>query len=284
MWSMFENELQRINRVMGTESSPNLPDIFSRVPLDDFGSLLFDIPSQYPNIKSFFPSMVSEQAQKGWTGSHGEALLTLSLAFSKTMISGYSGITGNRIGDAKVLDFGCGWGRLIRFLYKYVPIDNIYGVDPWEESLKLCREHRVKGNLALSDWVPTSLPFEAKFDLIFAYSVFTHLSEKTAQVVLSTLRKYISENGVLLITIRPKEFWTFLMKGKQSQELINLHNEKGFAFIPQQHRAPVNGDITFGETSMSLAYIENNFPQWKIEAVECNLVNKYQVLVFLRPV
>ena len=284
MWFMFENEIQRINRMMGSDTSPNLPELFSRVPLDDFGSLLFDVPSHYPNIKSYFPSMVSEQDQKGWTGSHSKALLVLSLAFMKTMISGYSAITGSKIGDAKVLDFGCGWGRLIRFLYKYVPINNIYGVDPWDKSLKLCQEHGVKGNLALSDWVPTSLPFAVKFDFIFSYSVFTHLSEKTTQVILSTLRNYISEDGILLITIRPKEFWEFRLPGTQSRELIKTHDENGFAFVPQKNRAPVNGEVTFGDTSMSLAYIESNFPQWSIEAVECNADNKYQVLVFLKPV
>src|SRR5690242_126916 len=174
MWFMFEKELERINSLMESDASPNIPDLFKRIPLDDFGRLLNKVPPQYSNIKSYFPSMVTEQDQKGWTGSQGEALLVLSLAFMKTMISGYSAITGNRIGNAKVLDFGCGWGRLIRFLYKYTPVDTIYGVDPWDKSIELCQKHGVKGNLGLSDWVPASLPFDVKFDLIFAYSVFTH--------------------------------------------------------------------------------------------------------------
>ncbi len=284
MWSMFESEIKRIDSIMGSEPLPNIPDLFSRVPLDDFGNLLMDVPSHYPNIKSYFPSMVSEQAQKSWTGSYGAALLELSLTFVKTMISGYSTITGKRLGDARILDFGCGWGRLIRLLYKYVPSENIYGIDPSDQSIKLCQEHRVRGNIALSDWVPTSLPFDVKIDLIFAFSVLTHLSEKTTRVALSTLRNYISEDGVLLITIRPKEFWPFQIQGEQAQELVTEHDTNGFAFIPGKNRAPVDGDITYGDTSMSLAYIESNFPQWRIEAVECNAVNKYQVLVFLKPV
>lgn len=281
---MFEKEFRRIDNIMISDPLPKIPYLFNRVPLDDFGSLLLNIPLQYPNIKAFFPSMVSEQAQKNWTGSHGEDLLALSLAFIRTMISGYSAITGNKIGNAKILDFGCGWGRLIRLLYKFVPTDNIYGVDPWNESILLCQQHKVRGNIALSDWVPTSLPFEVKFDLMFAFSVFTHLSEKTTQIVLSTLRDYISDDAVLLITIRPKEFWNFLSQGEHSRSMIKTHDEKGFAFIPQKNRVPVNGDVTFGNTSMSLAYIENNFPHWSIEAVECNAANKYQVLVFLKPV
>ena len=45
----------------------------------------------------------------------------------------------------------------------------------------------------------------AGFDLIYAFSVFTHLSEKTAHIVLSTLRDHIADTGVLVLTIRPKE-------------------------------------------------------------------------------
>lgn len=57
------------------------------------------------------------------------------------------------------------------------------------QSIEQCEQHNVKANLALSQWVPRSLPFERQFDLIYAFSVFTHLSEKTVHVVLSTLRK-----------------------------------------------------------------------------------------------
>ena len=38
---------------------------------------------------------------------------------------------------ARVLDFGCGWGRVIRLLYKYVPYENIFAVDPWDEPITL---------------------------------------------------------------------------------------------------------------------------------------------------
>jgi trans-aconitate methyltransferase len=138
--------------------------------------------------------MSSEKVQNAWTGNHGQPLLTQSLAFIKAMTTGYTSITGAKISDAKVLDYGCGWGRLIRLLYKLTPIDNIYGVDPWDESINECHRNNVKGHLAISDWVPKALPFNVKFNLIYAFSVFTHLSEKTTSIVLNTLRNYISTN------------------------------------------------------------------------------------------
>jgi hypothetical protein len=62
-----------------------------------------------------------------------------------------------------------------------------------------------------------------------------------------------------------------------------LHDEKGFAFKPH-NRTPIDGDITYGDTSMTLKYFEDNFPQWKIAAVECNDIDPYQVILFLKPI
>jgi 2-polyprenyl-3-methyl-5-hydroxy-6-metoxy-1,4-benzoquinol methylase len=187
--SLFDDQLHEIDRMINSVQAAQMPRLFRDIPLDIFGYMLLDVPSRFPNIKSFFPSMAPDDVQDSWTGNHGIALLGQSLAFVKTLISSYVTITGNDIESAVVLDYGCGWGRLIRLLYKFVPFENIYAVDPWDRSIEQCEQHNVKANLALSQWVPRSLPFERQFDLIYAFSVFTHLSEKTVHVVLSTLRK-----------------------------------------------------------------------------------------------
>lgn len=283
MLLIFEDELKKIDAAIKDTAQSDIPKLFRNMPLDLFGKLLLNIPAQYANIKAFFPSMASDEVQNNWTGSHGETLLNQSLAFIKTLIYGYAAITGNKIENANILDYGCGWGRLIRLLYKYVSIENIYGVDPWDESIKICRQNGVKGNLAISEYVPSALPFERQFDLIFAFSVFTHLSEKTARTVLQTLRKYISPAGILVITIRPKEYWGYHRQGALEAEMIKMHEEQGFAFTPH-NRAPIDGDITYGDTSMTLAYINNNFPEWKVDLVECNEIDPYQIILFLKPV
>jgi SAM-dependent methyltransferase len=277
---VFEEELTVIDERLSLSSHADIPELFKEIPLDEFGRLLLDVPDRYPHIKAWFPSMVSDEVQDKWTGTHGEALLQQSLDFVKQMMTGFARISGKAISDASVLDFGCGWGRIVRLLYKIISTDNIYAVDAWNESIELCRQHHVRGHLSLSDWVPTSLPFERTFDLIFAYSVFTHLSEKTCRVVLSTLRRYITEKGVLLITIRPKEYWTH-HDAAVARSMAAAHEERGFAFTPH-NRLPIDGDITYGDTSMSLGYIGDHFPQWRIEYAERN-VDPLQILVFLRP-
>jgi 2-polyprenyl-3-methyl-5-hydroxy-6-metoxy-1,4-benzoquinol methylase len=284
MLSMFEEELKKIDARMEAIQPGDIPQLFKNVPLELFGKLLLDIPPQYPHIKAFFPSMPSKEVQEKWTGTHGQKLLNQSLAFMKTMLLGYTTATGRKIESASILDYGCGWGRLIRLLYKYVSFENIYGMDPWDESIRVCNQHGVKGNLRISEYVPLSLPFERQFDLIFALSVFTHLSEKTTHTVLTTLRKYISPEGILVITIRPKEYWSFHKNGSLESEMLKMHEKSGFAFTPHHNLPPINGDITYGDTSMTLDYIASSFPQWNVESVECNEVDLYQVILILKPV
>lgn len=278
----LDKKLQRINQKILVTDPGEIPSLFSEIPVDAFGNLLLEVPARYSNIKVFFPSMPPDEVQDDWNGRHGTALLTASLAFIKTLVATYTELTGRDLIRARVLDYGCGWGRLIRLLYKYVSYENIYGVDPWDRSIDLCKQYGVKANLAVCDYVPQQLPFEQKFDLIYAYSVFTHLSEKTTKTVLSTLRRYVDDNGILVITIRPKEFWSFHRQGKFKQEMYQLHEQTGFAFTPHR-RAPINGDITYGDTSISLDYLEENFPQWDLVKSIINQEDPYQTLLFLRP-
>ena len=279
----LDEKLQQIDKRIDSSRPGEIPLLFSEIPIDVFGKLLLDVPSQFPNIKAFFPAMPPDEIQDNWTGNHGSALLGQSLAFTNTLIAGYQELTGKDLKNSAVLDYGCGWGRLIRLLYKHVPYTHLYGVDPWDKSIDLCKQYGIKANLEICDYVPHHLPFEQQFDLIFAFSVFTHLSEKTAQTVLSTLRKYMHENGILAITIRPKNYWSQYQGGKVKNEMYEIHEKEGFAFIPHR-RAPIDGDITYGDASISLGYIEQNFPQWDVARVVTNRVDPLQTVVFLRPI
>ena len=278
---VLQQRLKRINKKIPYVQPQDIPQLFENIPLDVFGKLMLDTMPEYPNIKAFLPSMPPDEIQDNWTGAHGITLLMRSVAFINTLITEYTSLTRTKIKDAIILDYGCGWGRLIRLLYKFVSYENVYGVDPWDKSIEQCKRYGIKANLAICDYVPKELPFDKCFNLIFAFSVFTHLSEKTTHVVLSTLRKYIANNGLLVITIRPREFWLSL-KHEKSAEMLQLHEKNGFAFIPH-NRQPIDGDITYGLTTMSLEYIERNFPEWELIKTITNNLDRHQTILFLHP-
>lgn len=286
----FQKELSELDQRIPHLNTTEIQMAFERIPLDIFARIQIDRPPHYPNLMDWFAEMPSKDEQTLWTGSHDHVLMTLSLAFIKTVISTYHEISSIPLSQSSILDFGCGWGRMARLLAKYVPTDNIYCVDPWDRSIELCQKNKVKANLLLSDFLPRSLPTPEgkKFDFIFAFSVFTHLSEKATKICAATLRDYLTDDGVLAITIRPVEYWNFrllnepeLATKKETKTFIRQHNHRGFAFFPH-NREKIEDDITYGDTSMSLRFIQEHFSGYEICRVELNESDLYQIIVFLK--
>lgn len=283
MISFFNQKLREIDQQIASALPREIPLLFREIPIDIFGEILLDVPDEFPNIKSFFPSMPPAEVQNHWTGANGNQLLMQSVAFIKSLVSGYCALSGNDLRDSRILDYGCGWGRLIRLLYPFTSYENIYAVDPWDESIRICREYNIKANLALSDRLPSHLPFNCKFNLIFAFSVFTHLSEKVTHIVLNTLRNYVADDGLLVITVRPKEYWYTHDGGSLAQNMIAIHNQTGFAFTPHSYIPPMDGDIPYGDTSISLEYLQEKFPSWAFAGLEYNLIDVNQIILYFRP-
>lgn len=257
-----------------------------QLSLDEFGLILLCMPDpEYPKLSRLLPAMASDEVQRNWTGSHGVALLKQTTAFVRTLSYNYTRVTGRRLDEATVLDFGCGYGRIARLLYYFTAEEKFFGVDPLDRSIQLCRESGLSTNFAVSDYLPGSLPVgNMKFDLIYAFSVFTHLSRRAMTASLNTLRKYIADDGLLTITIRPVENWEQdpHTSPEQKVALAVCHREEGFAFNPH-NRAPIDGDVTYGDSSMTLDWIASTFPEWMIKATDRCLNDRLQRYVFLVP-
>lgn len=262
---------------------------FDLIPLELFGTIQIDRPHQFPNLMKWLPLMAPDDVQIAWTGTSGTSLLRQSVAFIRSVVSNYHAITCKPLRQSKILDFGCGWGRLIRLMYKYVPTSNIYAVDPWDQSIEHCKRASLLGNFYISDYLPRNLPTpdKIKFDLIFAFSVFTHLSEKATLISLNTLTNYLTDDGVLVITIRPIEYWQKHLannpdlRQEDVTDLIQEHHSRGIAFFPHKVEK-IEGEVTYGDTSLSLSYIEKNCSGLKIVGIELSEIDPLQIIVFLQ--
>lgn len=268
-------------------------DVFSELrkyPLDVVADALLDMPSDYPDARAALPKMASDAVQDKWTGTHGHALLFQSCAFVRSIENGFLKYVGRSLDNAKVLDYGCGWGRLLRLMYCFTAPENIYGCDPMDESIAICRESGINANLAICDYLPKEVPFpQIKFDLIYAFSVFTHLSEQTAKTVLAACRKSIADNGLLAITIRPESYWYVHSSPADLDMMHALHRANDYAFTP--HNASKNGPslqdsdgvITYGDASFSLEYLRCHWTDWELVGTDVSLLDPYQTVVFLKP-
>ena len=258
-----------------------------KLGLYDFGSLLMSMPNAaFPKLSSLLPAMAPAETQRAWTGNDGEALLSQTTDFVRSVAYNYAHITGGSLADLNILDYGCGWGRISRLMYYFTEERTFFGVDPWHKSIEECNKCGLTCNFMQSDYLPTTLPVGGiKFDLIYAFSVFTHLSLRSTIASVETIRRYIKPNGIFVVTIRPVEYWDLipnLIGGDGVEACKKAHRSAGFAFVSHAREA-VDGDVTYGETSMSFEWIEANMHGWTISAIDRSASDPYQLYVFLRP-
>lgn len=254
--------------------------------LDDFGMLLWSMPNTaYPKMSKILPKMAKDEIQLSWTGNSGIKLLKQTTTFVRSVAYHFYKFSGDTLNNKSILDFGCGYGRIARLMYYFANSENLFGVDPWDKSIEICHSDGLEKNFFLSDYLPVNLPTgEKKFCLIYAFSVFTHLSQRATITAMETLLQHLESTGILVITIRPIEYWSMNPNLKQLgvvEQQMSLHKENGFSFLPD-NRHPVDGDITYGNTSMSLNWIKETFPRVSILGIDRSLDDPMQVYVFLQ--
>ncbi|MDX2266290.1 MAG: class I SAM-dependent methyltransferase [Hyphomicrobiales bacterium] len=247
--------------------------ILKQLPLADYGEILF-LEHSYEALKPILPTVPNPDLQKIWNGHSGRDLLIRSVSAIQSLELGIARYKPTALNGAVLLDFGCGWGRLTRFLPRLTSAANIWALDPMESSLEQCRIHRVPGNFRLSDRLPTSLPLDCKFDVAFSYSVFTHLSDTAALCALKALRNAAAENALLMITIRPIEYWR-IRTDLDRDALAHSHATHGYAYHP-------TADEVYGDSSMSLHYAKSLLVQanWKFVGFDSLRDDPFQTRVF----
>jgi 2-polyprenyl-3-methyl-5-hydroxy-6-metoxy-1,4-benzoquinol methylase len=148
-----------------------------------------------------FPSFPDAALQFRFVGASGEEALRKAFVFY-TEIKRYATMLRIPIDrNTRVLDFGCGWGRFYRFFLKDVAVANLLGVDVDQECIDLCRSTIPMGRFEKCDVRPSlASAAKASFDLIYAYSVLSHLSEETALAWTKEFARVLRPCGMLIVT------------------------------------------------------------------------------------
>lgn len=114
-----------------------------------------------------------------------------------------------------LLDFGCGCGRVIRH-WAGLP-GSIHGCDYNRQSVRWCRRHLTFAEFAVNELRPP-LPYEdGRFDLVYALSVFTHLPEPLLFEWLRDLRRVLSIDGWLIVSVHGEAYVHELSRDQQRE-------------------------------------------------------------------
>ena len=105
-----------------------------------------------------------------------------------------------------VLDFGCGWGRVIRYFVKDVEPHQLMGTDYDEPNVEFCVASNPWCEFARNEASPPLPIADDSVGFIYAYSVFSHFSEPMHRQWLEEFKRVLRPGGVLALTIRSRSF------------------------------------------------------------------------------
>ena len=103
--------------------------------------------------------------------------------------------------DARLLDWGCGPGRIVRHLPELMGQGcEIFGTDYNSESIRWCKENL--GNIRFNcNGLEAVLPYQDNyFDIIYGISVLTHLSEERHFEWKNELYRILKPGGIMILT------------------------------------------------------------------------------------
>jgi SAM-dependent methyltransferase len=101
---------------------------------------------------------------------------------------------------SRVLDFGCGAGRVLRHLLDEAQEAEIWGCDRDEPSIDWLNRHMSPPLQAVAVQEEPKLPFpDAHFDLVWALSVFTHITANWSGWLLE-VHRVLAPGGALVTT------------------------------------------------------------------------------------
>ncbi|MBM3978909.1 MAG: class I SAM-dependent methyltransferase [Planctomycetes bacterium] len=99
----------------------------------------------------------------------------------------------------RVLDFGCGCGRVIRHLRHSAA--ELHGCDTNPVAVEWCAENLPFARFAVNA-LESPLDYDANsFDVAYALSVFTHLPERLQRHWMDEMRRVLKPGGVLVVSL-----------------------------------------------------------------------------------
>lgn len=230
-----------------------------------------------------FPLFPDPALQSLVNGCSGETALMEAFPFYKRIL-GYAKILGINVNhDTKVLDFGCGWGRHMRFFWQIVGAQNLYGVDIDPTFVELCKKLFPSGNFINNHREPPLSFDDNTFDIVWSYSVFTHINEEYNLKWMKEIHRVLRPGGMFILTTQGRDFIKFcysfagrqhfehewfkllaqIFKTPEEVEAANKNFERGlFQYFRIGGGGGPRDDSFYGEAVVPRKFFVDNWSQY----------------------
>jgi SAM-dependent methyltransferase len=130
-----------------------------------------------------------------------------------------------------ILDFGCGCGRVLRHWHD-LRRARVFGSDYSPKLVQWCRQNLSFADVAVNQLAPPLAYRDAEFDLVYAFSVFTHLTEDLQVPWMSELSRVLKPGGHLLVSTHG-ESYSHRLNGAE-----RLRFASGYLVVKNDVKAP----------------------------------------------
>jgi SAM-dependent methyltransferase len=178
----------------------------------------------------------------------------------------------DRIEDhRRALDFGCGAGKVLGELHRRYPQLSLHGADLHRPSVDWVRATYPEIGVDANSYLPPLGFGTGEFDLVYAWSVFTHLPEEPQRAWLRELRRVLADDGVLLVSVnllRPDgSLANEQLRDRFPPGELDAH---GFAFAPTFASDPElwhGSDQPYGHAAQTTGYVERVWAEQGLEVL-----------------
>ena len=220
--------------------------------------------------------MPSDAVQTAFTGLAGGSNLQQAFNFYRYI---HSTCRLDSIAEPRILDFGGGWGRIARLFLRETSPDRIVVADVQGYAIHSLRETGGRFVAIQNRPEPPIPTLTGRFDLIYAYSVFSHLSQEYFHAWMDYLLGLLNPGGHLVFTTRGRFHINWLTNIDQhmneQHEVLKSYFAELKAMAPphQIKQRYENGEFQFyqaggggvlaptfyGEAIIPCSYIEQHF-------------------------
>jgi len=184
-------------------------------------------------------------------------------------------------GGGRVLDFGCGCGRILSSFALYADRCELHGADVDAESIRWCQANLPVAQFAAIDDAPPTPYDDGFFDAVYSFSVFSHLPEQRHLDWLAELARITRSGASLVVTIQGEAVARKLMHestvdpfpsaSELARRMPDL-DESGFLFFPYRRLAFQDPRVSahfedwdleaYGSTFILEDYVRSRWTEW----------------------
>jgi SAM-dependent methyltransferase len=171
----------------------------------------------------------------------------------------------------KILDFGVGCARTMRFFYRYLDKFECYGCDVDKKSIEYLNKSMPFIDAYSSNTLPKLKYHDDFFDIIFCISVFTHFNKDLFETWMGEMYRIMKKGGIFIFSLHGTTAYNIISRESDRRRMIGINDEEfekskikykeeGFIWVPQPVGSSDIDTKTFGINFLDETRIKEIIP------------------------